>query len=83
MSDEPDSRLLPILRAVAIGAFSSPDGVVVLRIECVPVGSNSPQDVQVHRYTFHPESLENIVQALEAAAAETMEMTRRDRGPTH
>ena len=42
MSDD-----LSILRAVAIGAISSRDGVVILRIECLPSGSESPEDVQV------------------------------------
>ena len=74
------SDVLPIMKAVAIGAISSPDGVVILRIECVPEDSSPPQDAQVHRYTFRPESLGSIVQALVEASAETKLLTRRERG---
>ena len=74
MSDDPS-----ILRAVAIGAISSPDGVVNLRIEYLPSGSESPEDVQVHRYSFPTEKLGNIVRALGVAAAGSEETTRRNR----
>ena len=78
MPDDPT-----ILRAVSIGAISSPDGVVVLRVQYLPIGLEAPQDVEEHHYHFAPSDTPNIVRALSAAAMDSVTRTLHERGHEH
>lgn len=70
-------------RAVEIGAFSSPDGVVVLRVRYLVDSPDRPEDTETRHYHFPMNETPNIVQALLSAASESEEMTRKDRGQQH